>query len=291
MTPGPSQKRHGGASAVRLTRATLALGERAVLTDVSIDIAGGEFIAVLGPNGAGKTTLFRALLGLVPVTSGDIAVLGRPVRRGNPRIGYMPQSRRLPWTPRLNGAEFVANAAGGGRWGWPWPSRADRAETAWALSMVDSEDLAKRPIGELSGGERQRLLLAQALLGRPELLLLDEPLASLDPGHQQSVVALIDRVRRALGVAVLFSAHDINPLLAVVDRVLYLGGRKAALGTVDAVITGPVLSRLYDAPIEVTRAGGRLFVTSGAAAVGGDDDACSHDHGPALPESGARARA
>ncbi len=261
-------------NAVELRDVTLAMGGRDVLRDVSFDIAADEFVGVLGPNGAGKTTLMRAILGLVRPRNGTVRVLGRPATRGNATIGYMPQVRAAP--PRLSGWDVVAGVAGGHRWGLPIPSRAERADAARALALVGAQALAARPVTELSGGERQRLLLAQALLGGPRLLLLDEPLISLDPRHQQEVVALVRRVQRELGIAVLFSAHELNPLLGALDRVLYLGGGHAALGRVAEVITGPVLSRLYGAEIEVVRAAGRVFVMSGGHDV--EHDAHRHDH-------------
>ena len=145
--------------------------------------------------------------------------------------------------------------------------------------MVGATALARRPLGDLSGGERQRLLLSQALLGRPKLLLLDEPLISLDPTHQRGVVALVSRLQRDLGLAVLFSAHELNPLLNAIDRVLYVGGGRAVLGTVDEVITGPVLSRLYGSPIEVLRMGRRIFVMAGDAEAEGEAHRHDHHHG------------
>ncbi len=251
-------------TAVVLDDVTLALGGRTVLGGVSFAVADGEFIAVLGPNGAGKTTLMRAMLGLVAPARGEIRVLGEAAARGNPRIGYVPQARSPVAGVRLSGWDFVACAASGHRWGMPVLSRAGRREVAWALDTVGAAALARRPLAETSGGERQRLLLAQALLGRPRLLLLDEPLISLDPHHQTAVVELATRLQRELGIAVLFSAHELNPLLGAIDRVLYLGGGHAALGTVDQVITGPVLSRLYGSQIDVVRVAGRIFVMSGA---------------------------
>jgi zinc/manganese transport system ATP-binding protein len=168
----------------------------------------------------------------------------------------------------------VLSAAGADRWGLPWPSAADSKDAAWALEMVDGTALADRPLAELSGGERQRLLLAQALLGKPKLLLLDEPLIGLDPSHQAGAVSLVKRLQKELGITVLFSAHELNPLLGALDRVLYLGGGHAALGTVDEIITGPVLSRLYGSEIEVLRQGGRIFVL----AEGHDVGHAEHDH-------------
>jgi zinc/manganese transport system ATP-binding protein len=253
---------------------SVVLGGRAVLADVDFAIGGADFVGVLGPNGAGKTTLMRAVLGLVPAAHGSIRVLGRSAMRGNPEIGYMPQHHGSVAATRLSGRAFLRSAVNGHRLGLPLPGRAGRTELDRALDLVGGRDLARRPLAELSGGERQRLLLAQALIGRPRLLLLDEPLLSLDPHREQEAVTLVKRLQAELGIAVLFSAHELNPLLGAMDRVLYLGGGRAALGTVDEVITGPVLSRLYGAEIEVVRAGGRIFVMAG----GHDVERIAHRH-------------
>ncbi len=271
-------------TAVELNQVTLALGERKIFDNVSLSAAEGEFVGVLGPNGAGKTTLMRAILGLVPLSSGEIRVLGKPVRRGNTEIGYLPQLHRPADGLRLSGWDFVASAAQGHRWGIPRLGAAGHRDVEWALEHVGAAALARRPLAKLSGGERQRIMLAQALLGRPKLLLLDEPLISLDPNHQRGVVDLVRHLRDELGIAILFSAHEINPLLGAIDRVLYLGNRQAALGRVDEVITGPVLTRLYGAEIEVVRLGGRIFVMSGAHDLEraehrhADDDHAGHHH-------------
>jgi zinc/manganese transport system ATP-binding protein len=262
-------------SAIALDDVTLAIGERVVLANISLAIESGEFVGVLGPNGAGKTTLMRAILGLLPVRSGIIRVLGAPVRRGQRSLGYMPQVRSFTAGQRLSGRDFVACAVNGDRWGIPWRNRDEEREVDWALGAVGAADLAPRPLAELSGGERQRLLLAQALLGRPRLLLLDEPLISLDPRHQRAAVALVRDLQKRLDMTVLFSAHEINPLLNSIDRVLYLGHGGAALGPVEEVITAPVLSRLYRSDIEVLRVNGRIFVMSGSHDV--QIDAHRHD--------------
>jgi zinc/manganese transport system ATP-binding protein len=276
----------GTAPVLELEDVTLELGDRAILRNASLQVNQGEFIGVLGPNGAGKTTLMRAVLGLVPAASGTIRVHGQPVMRGNPSIGYMPQTRSALAGRRVRGRDFVAMAADGHRWGLPHADAKTRADVERVLDLVGGRALAARPLSELSGGERQRLLLAQCLLGNPELLLLDEPLISLDPHHQKSVVELVRNVQQELGIAVLFSAHELNPLLHALDRVLYLGSGVAALGTVDEVITKPVLSRLYGSPIDVMRVNGRIFVMSGDVEVEKhdhehEDDAHDHDHGGA----------
>ena len=246
----------------------LARGGRTVLQGVTLSLDACEFVGLLGSNGAGKTTLLQAILGLVPASEGQIRVLGAQPRRGNPAIGYMPQSRTTQAGLRLSGRAFVAGVVDGHRWGLPFLDAAARRDVDRALDLVDARALAVRPLAELSGGQRQRLLLAQALVGRPRLLLLDEPLMSLDPHNQHAVVELVRRVQQEMRITVLFSAHELNPLLGVLDRVLYLGGGRAAIGTVDEVITGPVLSRLYGSAIEVVRLHGRVFVMSGGHDIG-----------------------
>ena len=264
-------------SAVEFRNATLRLGGRDVLSSVSLNIAQGEFVGVLGPNGAGKTTLIRAILGLVPASDGSIRVLGRPAVRGNPAIGYMPQVRSSGGGLRLSGWDYVAGVVNGHRMGIPFLGKMARAEVDRVLDLVGARELARRPLIETSGGERQRLLLAQALVGRPDLLLLDEPLVNLDPHFQSEVVALTKSLGCELGITILFTAHELNPLLGALDRVLYLGRGQAALGSVEEVITGPVLSRLYGAQVDVVRVQGRIFVMSGAHDV--ERDTHRHDHG------------
>jgi zinc/manganese transport system ATP-binding protein len=268
-------------SIIALDRVTLAVGGRAVLRDVSCAIAPGEFIGVLGPNGAGKTTLFRAILGLIRPDAGSIRVFGRVPQRGDPTIGYLPQVRTLLPDLRVRGIDFIASSMRGERWGLPLRSRLERKAVAETLAAIGGRELAERPLAAMSGGERQRLLLAQALLGEPKLLLLDEPLISLDQRHQESVVELVRGFARERGITVLFSAHELNQLIGALDRVLYLGNGQAALGTVAEVMTAPVLSRLYDARIEVVRADGHIFVLSHGHNIERSDHQHDHSHGHA----------
>ncbi len=261
-------------NAIELQGVTLRQGGRTVLSRVGATIEAGEFIGVFGPNGAGKTTLLRAILGLLRPTAGTIQVFGEAPRNGA-RIGYLPQKRSAASNLGLNGRDFVASAYEGTRWGLPILGAEGRREIDWALETVEARELARRPLSDMSGGERQRLLLAQALLGKPKLLLLDEPLISLDPRYQRNVVDLVRRVQRQLGIAVLFTAHELNPLLPAMDRVLYLGSGRAALGSVEEVVTGEVLSQLYGAPIEVLRIGGRILVVSAHGEI--EADAHRHD--------------
>jgi len=251
---------------------TIRIGGRSVLSNVSLSVGDGEFIGVLGPNGAGKTTLMRTLLGLIRPSSGTVRVLGKSPVRGNPEIGYLPQVRTLMPALGMRGLDFIASSVKGERWGLPITTRADRRAIEQTLTAVGATALADRPLSDMSGGERQRLLLAQALLGSPRLLLLDEPLISLDPRHQEAVIGLVRQFCRDRGITVLFSAHELNQLLGALDRVLYLGRGQAVLGSIDEVVTAPVLSRLYGADINVVRADGHIFVMSRGR------DVERHDH-------------
>jgi zinc/manganese transport system ATP-binding protein len=255
--------------------ATIRIGGRVVLADTSLAIKQGEFIGVLGPNGAGKTTLMRSMLGLLRPSAGSISVFGRTPRRGDALIGYVPQVRTVVPDLRMRGFDFIASSVRGDRWGLPTRGRADHKMIDDSLAAVGACDLAGRPLSDMSGGERQRLLLAQALLGEPRLLLLDEPLISLDQRYQEAIVELVGRFARERNITVLFSAHELNQLIGALDRVLYLGNCRAALGTVAEVVTSPVLSQLYGADIDVVHADGHIFVFSRGHDV--ERDAHLHD--------------
>jgi zinc/manganese transport system ATP-binding protein len=250
------------AAAIELENATLRIGGRAVLKDASFAIRDGEFIGVLGPNGAGKTTLMRAVLGLLSPSAGAVRVFGHAPRRGDRSIGYLPQLRTVLPHLRVRGFDFIAASLNGERWGPSSHSRDDRQQIGETLDLVGARDLARRALADMSGGERQRLLLAQTLIGSPRLLLLDEPLISLDARQQEIAIRVVHRVCRERKITVLFSAHELNQLVGTLDRVLYLGNGQAELGTGEEVITAPVLSRLYGAEIEVVRAQGHIFVVS-----------------------------
>jgi zinc/manganese transport system ATP-binding protein len=265
--------------AVELQNVTLRLGDRAVLHDVSLSIDPGEFIGVLGPNGAGKTTLMRALLGLLPPARGGLRVFGHAPRRGDPSIGYLPLTRTVLPDLRMRGIDFIGASLDGHRWGVPSLTRGAREAIEAALAAVDARELSARPLSDMSGGERQRLLLAQALLGEPKLLLLDEPLIKLDARHQEVAIEVVRRLCRERGITVLFSAHEINQLIGALDRVLYLGHGHAVLGSVDEVVTSAVLSRLYGTEIEVVHANGHIFVLSRGRDVERVEHSHEHGHG------------
>ena len=242
---------------------TVQLGRRTIWRHATFQIAPGEFVAILGPNGAGKSTLLRLLLGLLRPVEGSIAVLGRAPRRGNAAIGYVPQRRLLDADLPVRGRDLVMLGLDGLRWGFSLPgtTRQKQARVAEVLEAVEATAYADRPIGQLSGGEQQRLYLAQALVGKPHLLLLDEPLASLDLRSQVGIAHLVARLAREQGFTVLLVTHDVNPVLPVVDRVLYVARGQVAIGPLDEIITTQKLSSLYEAPVEVIRdSQGRIFV-------------------------------
>jgi zinc/manganese transport system ATP-binding protein len=266
--PGAGGKDQGARiPAVAVSAASVRLAGRPIFADVDVTVGRGEFVAVLGPNGAGKSTLMKAILGLVPLAGGSITVLGAPPAVARPRVGYLPQRRVLDRATRIRGIDLIRLGLDGARWGIPLPAplsrrrRAEQRRIAEVIELVGANAYADRAIGELSGGEQQRLLIAQALAREPDLLILDEPLDSLDLPNQASIAALIRTVASSQSVAALLVAHDVNPLLPYLDRVLYLGGGRALAGTVGEVITPRTLSALYRAPIEVLRTSdGRLVV-------------------------------
>jgi zinc/manganese transport system ATP-binding protein len=259
------------AVAIELRGASAVIGARpprVVWSDVDLTVRAGEFVAVLGPNGSGKSTLLKAVLGLVESAPGTIRVLGGPAGAANRQIGYLPQRHGYDSTLPIRGVDLVRLGLDGSSWGVPLPlgpgaraRRQARERVREVIELVGASAYTDRPLGELSGGEQQRILIAQALVRRPRILMLDEPLDSLDLPNQAAVTALVQRICRAENVAVLLVAHDVNPLLPYIDQVIYLAGGRALQGSVVEVITGPKLSELYGARIEVLRSSdGRLVV-------------------------------
>jgi zinc/manganese transport system ATP-binding protein len=245
---------------VRLSGASLGYDARLLWQNLDLTLAPGEFVAVLGPNGSGKTSLVKVLLGLTPLSSGSVEVCGAPPKRGSNVIGYIPQQRGFDRDVPIRGIDLVRLGLDGHRWGFPLPNRQRRRLVDAAIASVGATEFAQAPVGRLSGGEQQRLRIAQALLGDPKLMLCDEALLSLDIKHQREVVGLIDSRRRALNASVLFVTHEINPILPVVDRVLYLVGTRWAVGAPDEVFTSAKLSDLYQTDVEVLRVRGRIVV-------------------------------
>lgn len=259
-----------GEPAVELDHASVRLGPNWVWRDAALSIEPGEFVAILGPNGAGKSTLLKALLGLVPITEGQARVFGRPVRRGNDQVGYLPQRRRFDPDLRIRAVDLVRMGLDGDRLGLPLPSRSARERVRAMIELVGGTAYAGRPVGQLSGGEQQRILIAQALVTGARMLMLDEPLDSLDLTNQQAISELVRTICLSKGVTVLLVAHDVNPILPFVDRVVYIAGGHVLCGRPDEVVRTETLTRLYGAPIEV------LSTSDGRVVVVGQHEAVSY---------------
>lgn len=257
---------------LRLKAATLRFGERELWSNLNLDIRPGEFIAVLGPNGSGKTSLVKTILGQQPLTSGTIRLFGEPVSNGHRRLGYIPQQKVLDDGTPVRARDLVAFGLDGHRWGLPRWSRSVRRQVDEVLDAVGASGYADVPVGTLSGGEQQRIRVAQSIVGNPALMLCDEPLSSLDLQNQRIISDLINEQAKARGAAVVFVTHDVNPILGMVDRVLYLAGGRFQVGTPDEVLRSEVLSYMYDTPVEVIRSRGRIAVLGAPEGYG------VHDH-------------
>lgn len=252
-----------------LRDAELSFGPRRLWSGLNLDIRPGEFVAVLGPNGAGKTSLLKTVLGQQALTGGTIEFLGEPVQRGHRRIGYIPQQRLMDAGTPLRARDMIALGVTGHRWGIGRERPAERRRIDAIVAEVGAAAFADAPVAELSGGEQQRVRVGQAIAADPALLLCDEPLIALDLRHQREVTGLIDRQRREGRAGVLFVTHDVNPILDVVDRVLYIAGGQYRIGAPDQVLRADVLSELYGTPVDVVRTMGRIVI------VGSTD---THDH-------------
>lgn len=255
---------------VQFVDATLDYHDRRVWTDLQLTFEAPSFVAILGPNGSGKTSLLRVILGLTPLSKGTIEVLGSPPRRGNPGIGYVPQHQSFDRDLPLRGRDLVGLGVDGHRWGIGRSSAKRRQTVELAIEAVEATAYADAPIGRLSGGEQQRLRIAQALVGDPQLLLCDEPLASLDLHHQREITGLIDVWHRRTGRTVLFVTHDVNPVLGLVDRVLFVVNGRWAAGTPDEILTSDRLSELYGSHVDVIRVHNRVLVVGDTTGSGFD---------------------
>jgi zinc/manganese transport system ATP-binding protein len=268
---------------ISLKDAAVRVGNRTLWSGVDLTLRAGEFMAVLGPNGVGKTTLLKVVLGLVPTSEGTVELLGRHPGQENARVGYLPQRRALDPSLRVRGIDLVRLGLDGDRWGVPLPgaarfserSRRREAHVRHVIELVGATGYADRPIGQLSGGEQQRLLIAQALVRDPALLLLDEPLEGLDMTSQASTTALVSRICREERIAVLMVAHDVNPLLPYLDVVAYVGEGAIVAGPPDEIVTSETLTRLYGTAIDVVR------TPDGRLAVLGQPEVTAHCHGDA----------
>ena len=242
---------------------SLWLSGREILHDVAFSLRAGELTGLTGSNGAGKTTIFRVILGLETPSAGKVLFAGHPRQRRNRSIGYVPQSIGLDPDVPLRARDLVALGLDGDRFGIPFPTRSRRQLVDEMLEAVDAQGFAESRVGKLSGGELQRTLIAHALIAKPRLLLLDEPLANLDIRSEQEVVGLLGRIAKEQQIAVLISAHEMNPLLPVMDRVVYVASGRAASGSTEEVVREDVLSALYGHHVDVLHVHGRILVVAG----------------------------
>jgi len=255
---------------LRLEDIGVSISGRRILEAVSFSVRAGEFTGLIGSNGAGKTTLIRVILGLERPSAGRVLVDGKPRGARNTSIGYVSQKVLLDPGLPLRARDLVALGIDGYRFGLPMPSKRRRQMAQAMLEAVGAVDFADSRVGNLSGGEQQRVLIAHALVGRPRILLLDEPLANLDLRSGQEVVTLLDKIAHEQQIAVLLSAHEMNPLLPVMDRIVYIAGGHAASGTTDEVVRDEVLSALYGHEVHVHVLHGRIIVVAGPTEVTGD---------------------
>jgi zinc/manganese transport system ATP-binding protein len=269
---------------LRLDHIGVRLGGREILRDVSFAIRPGEFTGLIGANGAGKTTLLRVILGLQPATAGQVLIDGASRTARDSSIGYVPQKLAIEPDMPLRVKDVVSLGIDGNKFGLRLPSRARRELVSDMLAAVGAERYADARVGELSGGEQQRVMIAHALISKPRLLLLDEPLANLDISSEQGVVSVLARLARAEHVAVLLSAHDMNPLMPVMDRIVYVAAGRVAVGSTDEVVQPEVLSRLYGRHVDVIRVHGRVLVV--AAPEGLDDSAAVAEDATAVRRVG-----
>jgi zinc/manganese transport system ATP-binding protein len=262
---------HTGAAVLEMDGVGVWLGGREILHDVRFSIGAGELTGLIGPNGAGKTTIFRVILGLLTPTSGRVLIAGSPRPRRNRSVGYVPQKISLDPDMPLRARDLVALGLDGHRLGVSLPSQRRRRLVEEMLDAVDATRFADTRVGSLSGGEQQRVMIAHALISRPRLLLLDEPLANLDIRSENEVVGLLTRIAKDQNLAVLISAHDLNPVLPVVDRVVYVAHGRVASGTTDEVVKADVLSKLYGHHVDVLHLHGRILVVAGPGVDAGED--------------------
>lgn len=257
---------------LKIKNASLAFGERTLWSNLNLEIKQQEFIAVLGANGSGKTALLRAILGQEKLTSGSIELEGELVKKGSTKIGYIPQHQNIDASTPMRAKDMLLLGLEGHRFGLPFTSKAANKKVQHILGCVDAHEFANKKVGQLSGGELQRLRVGQAVIDEPDLILADEPLSALDLAQQKVIADLLDQERRDHSSAVIFITHDVNPILNMVDRVLYLANGKFKIGTPDEVLRSDVLSELYGTPVDVVRNQGRIVVVGAQ-----DQDHHHHD--------------
>jgi zinc/manganese transport system ATP-binding protein len=240
-------------SALSFDDVSVVRGGKLIWSEGNFDVPAGGIVAIIGSNGSGKTSLLQMILGLIPAASGHVLVLGKSPGEVNQFIGYVPQNYASASGEAIRVCDAILLGLNGTRWAFGRPTHEERRRVAEVLDAVDAGALARRRLSELSGGQRQRVAIAEALVADPKMLILDEPLASLDLRNQREIVQLLDRLNKDLGVTILVVAHDLNPLLGVLSSAIYLLDGHAHYDTLDDVVDESLLSHLYGTPIQVVR--------------------------------------
>ena len=252
---------------------TCDLGHGPVLRDVTFDIEPGSFTGIVGPSGSGKTTLLRTLLATVRPVAGQFT------RRPGLRIAYVPQVETIDWSFPVTVAE-VLHMARPGRRLRPWPTSAERREVSALLGELGLAGLDDRHIRALSGGQQQRVFLARAMLGQPDLLLLDEPTSGVDVRTRHDLLHLLGDLHRT-GQAIVLTTHDLNGVATHLPRLVCLNTEVTAIGSPTEVLVPSVLERTYGAPLGVLVHAGLPFVVDLPTGPASHDHDHDHDHGPA----------
>lgn len=250
-------------TALSFRDASAVRGGRTIWSQGTFDVPAGSVVAVIGANGSGKTTLVRMILGLVPLSSGTLQVFGLRPGENNELIGYVPQNYAATAGEAIRGVDLVLLGQTGRRWG-PRATTADQLHRAQrTLAQLDANEFAQKRLSTLSGGQRQRIAIAEAMVSGPRMLILDEPLASLDIGSQRDTVLLVDKLHRDLGLTVVVVAHDLNPLLPILDSAIYLLDGHAHYAPIGNVVDDELLTHLYGSPISVVHtAQGEMYMRS-----------------------------
>jgi zinc/manganese transport system ATP-binding protein len=247
----PPDSARAAVPALSFEDVSVVRGGRLIWSEGTFEVPAGDITAVIGSNGSGKTTLLKAVLGLIRVSSGQLTVLGKQPGEATDLIGYVPQNYASAAGNTIRAADAVMLGLIGNRWGFARPSVEERRRVRETMAAVGATAFAKRRLSELSGGQRQRVAIAEALVSHPQLLILDEPLSALDLRNQREIVKLLRGIRDEFGVTILVVAHDLNPLLGVLDSAIYLLDGHAHFDVMNEVVDEHLLSHLYGTSIQV----------------------------------------
>ena len=250
-------------AALAFDNVSVVRGGRLLWSEATFEVPSGGVVAVIGANGAGKSTLLQVILGLIPVASGHVRVFGKRPGEDNHAIGYLPQNYALRSDHAIRAADAVMLGLNGYRWAFGRSTAAQRRRVEEALQSMRATEFAGKRLSQLSGGQRQRVAIAEALVARPKLLMLDEPLASLDLRSQREIVELLQRLHQDRDVTILVVAHDLNPVLNLLDSAIYLLDGHVHYDTINSVLDDALLSHIYGTPIEVAHCPhGELYIRS-----------------------------